>query len=40
MNVWNGFENFFYVSKIELVLFVTKKLTSKRMENRKKAANE
>lgn len=35
MNVWNGFENFFYVSKIELVLFVTKKLTSKRMENRK-----
>ena len=35
MNVWNGFENFFYVSKIELVLFVTEKLTSKRMENRK-----
>lgn len=34
MNVWDGFKNFFYISKIELVLFVTKKLTAKRMENR------
>ena len=35
MKQWKGFENFFYIQKIELVLFVTKKLTSKRMENRK-----
>lgn len=35
MNARNGFENFFSVTKIELVLFVTKKLTSKRMEKRK-----
>lgn len=35
MKQWKGFENFFYIQKIELVLFVTKKLTSRRMENRK-----
>lgn len=35
MKQWKGFENFFYIQKIELVLFVTKKLTAKRMENRK-----
>ena len=35
MNVWSGFENFFFVSKIELVLFVNKKLTSRQMENRR-----
>ena len=35
MNARNGFENFFSVTKIELVLFVTRKLTAKRMEDRK-----
>lgn len=35
MNARNGFENFFSVTKIELVLFVTRKLTAKRMEERK-----
>ena len=35
MNARNSFENFFPVTKIELVLFVTRKLTAKRMEDRK-----
>lgn len=35
MNARNGFENFFSVTKIELVLFVTRKLTAKRMEEKK-----
>ena len=35
MNARNGFENFFSVTKIELVLFATRKLTAKRMEERK-----